>query len=121
MSRLPCPTCPWRVDQDATAIPNFRLELAEELDKTCPDENGMGPGFSPEGEPPTMFACHQSRDGAEIVCAGWLAAVGSAHPVVRLSVMQGELEPEALRPGPGWPELHRTFQEVIQKLRRTTR
>jgi hypothetical protein len=121
VTRLPCPTCPWRVDQDATVIPNFRLELAEELDRTSPDEKGFGPGFTAEGEPPPMFACHQSTPSQEIVCAGWLAAVGSAHPVVRLNVLRGEIEPDALEPGPGWPKLHRSFQEVIRKLRRTTR
>jgi Family of unknown function (DUF6283) len=121
MARLPCPSCPWRVDQDATAIPNFRLELAEGLDRTSPDERGFGPDFTADGEPPPMFACHQSTDLTKVVCTGWLAAVGSAHPVVRLAVMKGEYDPEDLRPGAGWPELHRNFQEVIDKLRRTTK
>ena len=120
MSRQPCPSCPWRVDQDASAIPNFRLELAEGLDKTSPDEKGYGPNFTPAGEPPPMFACHQSTEAKYVVCTGWLAVVGSAHPVVRLAVMKGEYDPEDLRPGAGWPELHKTFQEVIQKLRRGT-
>jgi hypothetical protein len=120
VSRLPCPSCPWRTDQDATAIPNFRLELAEGLDRTSPDERGFGPDFTADGEPPPMFACHQSTDLTKVVCTGWLAAVGSAHPVVRLAVMKGEYDPEDLRPGAGWPELHRNFQEVIDKLRRTS-
>lgn len=113
-ARLPCPSCPWRVDQDATAIPSFRLDLAEALADTCPDERGMGPVW---GAP--MFACHQSRDGAEVVCAGWLASVGREHPVVRLQVLRGDLDPAVLDPGEGWPELEPDYQRVIEKLRET--
>lgn len=113
MTRQPCASCPWRLDQDATAIPGFVLAKAEALAATSPDERGMGPGW---GSP--MFACHQSRDGQEVVCAGWLAQVGAAHPGVRLALMQGTMTPDQVQPQTG---LHTTFQEVIRKLRATTR
>ncbi len=112
--RKPCSSCPWRVDQDAAAIPNFSLELAENLAGTCPDDRGMGPEFGA-----AMFACHQSRDGAEVVCAGWLAVVGARHPAVRMGVIAGSVPVEALEPGKDWPELHGYFGEVIEKLRAT--
>lgn len=112
--RKPCPSCPWRLDQDAQVIPNFNLNLAERLAATSPDERGMGPDF---GAP--QFACHQSRDGEEIVCAGWLAVHGENHPNVRLAVAMGRLPPEALAPGDDWPELHASYHEVIAKLRAT--
>jgi hypothetical protein len=64
-----------------------------------------------------MFACHQSKDGGEIVCAGWLAVYGHASIAIRLQVMSGKIDPEALSPGEDWPELHETFDEVIEKLR----
>lgn len=112
--RKPCPSCPWRVDQDATAIPNFSLELAEGLAATSPNEQGYGPDF---GSP--QFACHQSHEGGEIVCAGWLAAVGGAHPAVRMAALTGSVPMEALSPGEDWPELHESFTEVIEKLRAT--
>lgn len=112
--RQPCRSCPWRVDQDATAIPGFDLALAEALAATSPDPDGVGPDpFAPQ------FACHQSCDGGEVVCAGWLAAVGARHPTVRLLVLAGELQTEALAPGDAWPELHQSFAEVIAKLRAT--
>lgn len=113
--RRPCPSCPWRRDQDAQAIPGFRLELAEALAATSPDDRGFGPDL---GAP--MFACHQSRDGDEVVCAGWLAVHGAAHPSVRLAVLRGDLVPEQLAPGEGWPALEASYQDVIAKLRRTT-
>jgi len=112
--RKPCPSCPWRVDQDAQSIPHFSLELAEGLANTCPDVRGMGPDF---GSP--QFACHQSQPGAEVVCAGWQAIVGSAHPGVRLNVGLGVVPKAALTPGDDWPELHGSFGEVIEKLRAT--
>ncbi len=112
--RWPCPSCPWRIDQDALAIPYFSLDLAEQFAATCPDDRNMGPDF---GSP--QFACHQSRPGVEIVCAGWLAVVGNAHPGVRLNVALGHTPHEALSPGEGWPALHGSYGEVIEKLRVT--
>ncbi len=112
--RKPCPSCPWRVDQDAAAIPNFSLDLAENLAATCPDERDMGPDFGA-----AQFACHQSHEGAEVVCAGWLAVAGHRHPAVRVAVLTGSMPVEALSPGEDWPELHGYFAEVIEKLRAT--
>ncbi|MCW3587367.1 DUF6283 family protein [Burkholderia cenocepacia] len=108
----PCPSCPWRVDQDASDIPNFDLSLAEALAPTSPDARGMGPDF---GAP--MFACHQSKMGGEIPCAGWLAQVGHRHPGVRLSIRMGRIKPEAVQPGDDWPKLHSSYPEVLAKLR----
>lgn len=110
----PCPSCPWRVDKDASDIPNFDLDLAENLAATCPDKRGMGPDYGA-----SMFACHQSRDGAEIACAGWMATVGHRHPGVRLAVAMGRLDASALRPRAGWPDLHQNYQQVLEKLRAT--
>lgn len=110
----PCPSCPWRVDKDAAHIPNFDLELAEGLAGCCPDKRNMGPDYGA-----SMFACHQSKDGAEIACAGWMAAVGHRYPGVRLAVAMGRLDASALRPGAGWPDLHPNYQQVLEKLRAT--
>lgn len=102
------------MDQDAQAIPNFSLELAERLTATCPDHRGRGPDF---GAP--MFACHQSKVGGEVHCAGWLASVGHAHPNVRLSIAQGRLDPARLQPGESWPALHNNYAQVLEKLKTT--
>ena len=110
----PCPACPWRVTAMADDIPHFDMELAEGLASTCPDEKGHGPEFQAR-----MFACHQSKDGAEIACAGWLATVGHKHPRVRFAVGTGRLDPASLRPGKGWPALHKSYQDVLAKLRKS--
>lgn len=110
--RMPCPSCPWRKDATAQDIPNFDLDLAERLAATCPDEQGMGPDFGA-----SLFACHQSREGRDRPCAGWLAKVGHCHPVVRLAVRNGDLDPSTLAPKPEWPALHDSYGEVLRKLR----
>jgi hypothetical protein len=110
----PCASCPWRKDGTATDIPNFSMQLAEDLADTCPNEQNIGPELGAK-----MFACHQSKPGEEFACAGWLAVVGSAHPEVRLSVFRKELDPAALQPGVDWPELHESYPEVLRKLRAT--
>lgn len=106
--RTPCRHCPWRLDQDATVIPGFSLEKAEGLVRTTETELGA-----------PQFACHQSREDEEIVCAGWLARYGWDNIGVRIGLMTGKYKPEMLAPGDDWPELHETFEEVIEKLRAT--
>lgn len=96
------------MDQDATVIPNFSLDLAEGLACTTSDELGA-----------PLFACHQSREDNEVVCAGWLARYGWDNIGVRLGLLTGRYTPEMLEPGADWPETHETFDDVIEKLRRT--
>jgi hypothetical protein len=92
----------------AQDIPNFSLELAENLRRTCDGQFGA-----------PIFACHQSREGAEFACAGWLAIHGYDSIAVRLAVMAGRIAPEALTPAADWPELHPSFDDMIEKLRET--
>jgi hypothetical protein len=106
--RKPCKTCPWRLDQDATAIPGFSLELAEGLRRTTESELGA-----------PQFACHQSTPDQEVVCAGWLARHGWDSIAVRLGLMNGKYHAEQLEPGEDWPELEPNFDAVIEKLRET--
>lgn len=110
----PCPGCPWRCDKSAADIPGFSLEKARGLAATSPDARGFGPSF---GAP--LFACHQSKEGEELACAGWLATVGACHPNVRLAVISGRLDGVALRPAPDWPALHDDCGDVLRKLEQT--
>lgn len=87
-------------------IPGFSLEKAEGLVHTTETHLGA-----------PQFACHQSREDEEVVCAGWLARYGWDNIGVRIGLLTGQYEPEMLSPGDDWPELHETFQQVIEKLR----
>lgn len=111
--RTPCKSCPWRVDQTAQDIPNFSLELAENLRGSCTGELGA-----------SVFSCHLSREGDEFPCAGWMAIYGYDSITVRMLHAQGVMEYDAeavMPPPPDWPELHADFDEVIQKLRDTVK
>lgn len=103
--RKPCPTCPWRVDKDASDIPNFSLDLAERLERTTHQDFGA-----------PQFACHQSHEGGEVVCAGWLAVYGHRSIAIRMKVLAGMIP---MDPGDDWPMLEESFEDVIEKLRAT--
>jgi hypothetical protein len=104
----PCPVCPWRKTARASDIPNFRMDLAEGLAPTCTQDYDAA-----------VFACHHSRPGEEFACAGFLAVHGRDNIRVRLAVCLGEIPVEALEPGEDWPELHASYDEMMDKLRRT--
>lgn len=113
-AKKPCQSCPWIEQNRAEQIPAYNHERAEALSATCPDSRGFGPDF---GAP--VFACHRSAEGREIACAGWLAVAGLHHPLVRLGVIQGTIDPCQLQPDPSWPPLHPDFESLITKLRTT--
>lgn len=99
--KRPCAECPWRTDAEPG---RFEEERWEALAASSPDERGMGP----EHDAP-LFACHRTPEGGERACAGWLATVGRAHPMVRLSVLTGSLPASALDSKGDWPSLHPDF------------
>jgi hypothetical protein len=78
---LPCPTCPWRVDQDASVIPGYDHALACRLTNTV----GRGDAFRP------IMACHYSDDRHEIACKGYLARTGWSNLSVRVLLAQDKI------------------------------
>jgi hypothetical protein len=59
-----------------------------------------------------MFACHMTIEGKDAPCAGWLAAIGYESLTVRLLLAQGEIPVSAMEPGPDWPELYASYEEM---------
>jgi sulfite reductase beta subunit-like hemoprotein len=98
--RRPCDECPWRRDAKPGRFPAGRYEALRET-----VEQRLG---SP------IFACHKTPDGKERACAGWLATVGHRSIPVRLAVSAGRLDPAALEPGPGWPPLFTSYEELAE-------
>ncbi|WP_370552386.1 MULTISPECIES: DUF6283 family protein [unclassified Conexibacter] len=103
----PCPSCPWRVDQDGTRIPGFSMELAEALgEASTHDLNAR------------LFACHMSPEHRPLVCASWLTQVGPATSIrLRIMIAWGQLDTRYLRRRSDWPRLHDTWAEVLTKLK----
>lgn len=78
---LPCATCPWRVDRDATTIPRYSHEKACGLLTTV----GRGDAFRP------IMACHGSPEDASWACNGYLAREGWSNLNVRMMLAQSKI------------------------------
>jgi hypothetical protein len=100
----PCASCPWRVGVvGARDIPGWGPELAAGLAQSCRDD-----GFA-------IMACHKSREGAEIPCAGYLAVVGYDSIGARIlsSSTKRDIVAEAQADAEG-TDLHPDFEAMLQ-------
>lgn len=104
-----CKACPWRVstvpDRD---IPNgYDAELHKRLKCTL-----AAPGAPPGSGPLRAFACHETKTGAELMCAGWMHhQLGSGNNLsLRLLALQGQL-PKYEVSG----EQHERFEDTLPK------
>lgn len=107
-----CKSCPWRVDCEPTKdIPNgYSVKLHEGLRKTI--RSGLE---SLQGSCRTVMACHYSKPGEEIHCAGWLHnQLGPGNNIgVRMAVMAGRMPvPEVDG------DQHETFDDTLPRKRR---
>lgn len=93
--KVPCQECPWRKDvPPGTWLP----ERFQNLAYTCQDDGTA------------MMACHKSRDGEEVPCAGFLVSVGYDSIGVRLAVFKGTVQLDDYEaPAP----LYATFDEML--------
>lgn len=106
---VPCPSCPWRRDQDQTTIPNFDIDLARGLAKTV----GDGDAFR------KVMACHHSQPGREFGCVGYLYRYGWSNLNVRLLMATGSsIDMHAIEAdcAPLDGQLHATYDEMMAKL-----
>jgi hypothetical protein len=106
---LPCPTCPWRVDQTAAAIPRYNHEKACGLMRTVGREDDFRP----------IMACHASTETDERACHGYLAREGWSNLNVRFLLFEGQIANpnDVLRAcEEAGIKLHSTYAEVLEKL-----
>jgi hypothetical protein len=101
----PCAECPWVKATPPGQFPAERFEALRATTGEAGNEAPFGAG---------MFACHKSAEGKEMPCAGWLAAVGYESITVRVNIALGAIPVEALSPGANWPELHETYDEMVE-------
>lgn len=111
MSLLPCPTCPWRVDQTADAIPHYNHGKACGLLDTVGKSDGIR----------KIMACHGSPEDTPFVCKGYLAREGLNNINVRILLVRGQLDNPAdvldACEAAGI-ELHSDYPAVLAKLER---
>lgn len=106
---LPCKSCPWCVENDASTIPRYVQEKAEGLMCTV----GRG------DEMRQIMACHNSTDKKMIACKGYLAREGWSNINVRLMLINGDIEsPAAVMAAceNDGVELEEDYPTVLEKL-----
>lgn len=89
----PCAACPWRKD---VAPGEFRAERYRKLAASAYDRSFV------------IFACHKSKEGGEIACAGFLERGADHNLAVRLAYM-GRLE---FKDRSGGLELHEDYRAL---------
>lgn len=84
-----CAKCPWKKSTDPHDIPGgYSTEKHRELVST------IASGLASLREMPRMMACHESPNGAERPCVGWLnnqLRIGN-NIALRMAVHQGALD-----------------------------
>lgn len=84
---LPCKSCPWRIENDASVIPGYQQEKAEGLLNTVGEGDGLRP----------IMACHHSTDNNMKACNGYLAQEGWSNLTVRILLSQRQIyNPESV-------------------------
>lgn len=79
--KKPCPECPWRTDVPTGHFPPERFAV---LAHTAYDISTV------------MFGCHQSPEGAEFACAGFMLK-GAIHNLgVRFAIRDGRIDPRQI-------------------------
>lgn len=109
MSTTPCATCPWRVGSSAADIPSFDIEKARGLRCTA----GRTDEFR------TIMACHGSPVGEEHPCVGYLAIYGWSNLSVRMLIIRGKIDMEAIIRDCEGIELYDTFGAMLANLEDT--
>lgn len=114
MSLLPCPSCPWRIEQDSKSIPGYDHEKACGLLDTVGPEDGFR----------QIMACHYSTEAEMKACRGYLAIEGWKNINVRLLLAKGKIDPpdEVLRAcEDAGVKLHPNYPAVLRKLTRSVK
>ena len=103
--KKPCAECPW---VRSTPPGQFPAERYDALRATT-----GSPGREAWIDA-ALFACHMSTEVDPIPCAGWLASVGYYSLRVRILLADGTIPREAMTPGPEWPDLFDSYEEMAE-------
>lgn len=106
----PCKQCPWVRDSDVggASIPNFDIELMRNLANTCPPKGTDEDGFR------NVMACHDSKDGKEYVCAGYVSVHGLRNINFRLMVSMNNINVGKVLDNCEEFDLYDNFHEMLE-------
>lgn len=113
-SLLPCSSCPWRVNQNVSAIPRYNHDKACHLLNTVGNGDAMRP----------IMACHGSPEDNMRACKGYLARAGWSNINVRLLLVKDQIDnPSAVLSAceAAGIDLHEDYPSVLEKLAGRTR
>lgn len=101
----PCPTCPWRKSSTTggSDIPNFSIELMRNLADTVPPQGSDVPW------PRKVFACHNSKQGGEYACAGYVARHGETN----VNLMLLGIDVERIKANCAGIDLYEDFHQML--------
>jgi len=107
----PCGDCPWREDVEPGQFETCRFDALKSTSTQPEDIASVEDVLSQR-----MFACHQTKEGREQACAGWLVvAAVQGNLRVRLALATGDLPREAVEPGPDWPPLFSSYEAMAER------
>jgi hypothetical protein len=100
-----CRNCPWRVDSDFSKIPGYDRQQHLDLAQTIVDDGSLDPS-----RPVKFMGCHNSTEGNDLECIGWLNNQRNSNNLgLRLMMMRcrnvGEIEVVG--------EQHLIFEETL--------
>jgi hypothetical protein len=104
--RKQCAKCPWKVSTDPHDIPDgYSVELHRGLADTIAEPGSVRLGGL------RMMACHETYNGKELPCVGWLVhQLGPGNNIgLRLAVLNGKIDGNVKTVGPQ----HATFEETL--------
>lgn len=109
MPRRQCKVCPWKVSTNRFEIPGGYDEA-----KHCALANTIAtPGELPTRGILRIMACHETSQGKELPCVGWLDNQLNAgnNLMLRLAVRQKRISADYVLDGPQHPDFAATLGE----------
>lgn len=108
MSRKQCAKCPWRTDVDPFEIPGDYCPVKHAgLDSTIAEPGSVQGIFGTL----RMMACHETVEGKELPCVGWLVnQLGPGNNIaLRMRAVTGKLDTDVETVG----EQHETLEDTL--------
>lgn len=104
----PCEACPWKIGADSADIPGFDEHKARTDLPMVNEDRGLSS---------TVMACHLSTEEDSKVCAGYaLSETGYHNLSLRMLIIRGGYDIEAVAKASAGFELHNTFEEMLTAL-----
>nr|CAH7226211.1 hypothetical protein VCHA53O474_240088 [Vibrio chagasii] len=105
----PCKACPWKRSSKVGGadIPNFDMDMMRNLAGTAPERGKSDDDFR------KIFACHDSKEGGECACAGYVARDGQHNISLRLLASKTNTPIQPIIERAEQEDLYNNFHEMF--------